>query len=272
MAEYSNFHTHSVFCDGRDTLEDIVLQAIGLGCRQLGFSSHAPMRFEADWCMTELSELEYKKEVLSLKRKYAGTIEILLGIELDYFSDTDTSDYDYVIRSVHSVLKNGCYLPIDDSEQSQRNAVERYYGADYTGFARDYYALVGKITQGARCDVIGHFDLITKYNEGDRLFDTSCEAYRRLALEAIDAIFEDGNAHPIFEYNTGAISRGHRTSGYPAEFILDYLSQRYRGRYSFLINSDAHSKENLLFGFEEARSILLRYGTEICYSFPFGAK
>lgn len=41
----ASFHTHSGYCDGEGNLEEIVLSALDLGLRDLGFSSHAPLPF-----------------------------------------------------------------------------------------------------------------------------------------------------------------------------------------------------------------------------------
>ena len=37
----TNFHTHSIFCDGKSTLEENVLSAIEKEIKILGFSSHS---------------------------------------------------------------------------------------------------------------------------------------------------------------------------------------------------------------------------------------
>lgn len=36
----ANFHTHSTFCDGKNTPEEIVLAALEKGFVSIGFSSH----------------------------------------------------------------------------------------------------------------------------------------------------------------------------------------------------------------------------------------
>ena len=46
----SNYHTHTVYCDGRDTPEELVLEALRLGCPELGFSEHSWLPGE-DWTM-----------------------------------------------------------------------------------------------------------------------------------------------------------------------------------------------------------------------------
>ena len=38
---FSNYHTHTTYCDGANTPEELVLEAIRLGCPELGFSGHS---------------------------------------------------------------------------------------------------------------------------------------------------------------------------------------------------------------------------------------
>ena len=67
-----------------------------------------------------------------------------------------------------------------------------------------------------------------------------------MALEAVDAVMEKD---VLFEIDTGAISRGWKTKPYPAPFLLKRIVEK-KGR--VILNSDAHSRENLLFHFEES--------------------
>ena len=38
-----NLHTHTVFSDGKNTPEEMVLGAVRAGCTSLGFSEHSPL-------------------------------------------------------------------------------------------------------------------------------------------------------------------------------------------------------------------------------------
>ena len=67
-------------------------------------------------------------------------------------------------------------------------------------------------------------DLLTKFNEKYHFLDTDSKAYRSAALEAADALLE--NKELVYEINTGAMSRGWRTTPYPADFILKYLVEK----------------------------------------------
>ena len=82
--------------------------------------------------------------------------------------------------------------------------MEQHYGGDFYAFAEDYYRLVGEVPERTGCQIVGHFDLITKFNEGDKLFDTGHPRYMRAALEALDRL---AGRDVIFEITTGAMSR-----------------------------------------------------------------
>ncbi len=49
----ANFHTHTVFCDGKNTPEEIVLFAIESGFSAIGFSGHGYTAFDLRYCMKD---------------------------------------------------------------------------------------------------------------------------------------------------------------------------------------------------------------------------
>ena len=46
----------------------------------------------------------------------------------------------------------------------------------------------GDVAEKTGCQIVGHFDLITKFNEGDKLFDTSHPRYVNAALGALERL------------------------------------------------------------------------------------
>ena len=243
----SNYHTHTVYCDGKDTPEELVLEAIRLGCPELGFSGHSYVPFD-DYCMTQDGTAEYQRQVQMLQDKYHDKINIFLGIEQDYDSPMTTKPYDYIIGSVHYIYKDGVYLSVDESEKSFIENVQNYYEGDYYSFVEDYYIKVGEIYEKTECTIVGHFDLVTKFNEDDVLFDTGHPRYINAAVNALNRLIK---APVIFEINTGAISRGYRKTPFPSTILLRILeSQGAR----FILSSDCHDKRNLLFGMKDLQS------------------
>lgn len=239
----SNYHTHTSFCDGKNTPEEMVLEAIRLGCPELGFSGHSYM--EADTASMSLENTQaYIAEIRALQKKYAGQIKILLGIEQDYYSPQSTEGYEYVLGSVHFVKKDGVYLSVDHGKEIQMNNVEKFYGGDYYAFIEDYFQLVGDVYRKTKCQIIGHFDLVTKFNQNGDLFDINHPRYQAAAQRALDALLD---APAVLEVNTGAISRGYRDTPYPQKAFLDRWLEAGK---EIIFSSDCHRKEHLLFGYD----------------------
>lgn len=246
----SSYHTHTTYCDGKNTPEEMVLEAIALGCAEIGFSGHAFTVQDNEFCMSKECTKEYRNCIRQLQEKYAGQIRILMGIEQDYYSDDPEENYDYMIGSVHMVEKNGYFLPVDASRDLQIQVVESFYGGDFYGFIEDYYALVGDIYRKTHCQIIGHFDLITKFNESGDLFDTNHPRYVAAASAALHKLLPEP---VIFEINSGAISRGYRTTPYPEPWILNEILNSGK---PVIYTSDCHDKRFLLTGIPDDNPLL----------------
>ena len=246
MIPKCDLHTHTRYCDGKHTAEEMTLGAIALGCEALGLSGHSPLHIENDWCMTPENINSYIVDIRALQENYRDRIELYLGIECDIMSDINRPDFDYVIGSVHHVTKCGEIFPIDLAVADLKAEIDKLYGGDVYAFARDYYENMYTLCECTECDIIGHVDLLTKFNEHGELFDSADKRYRSVALEAVDYLLSKDK---IFEINTGAISRGYRSKPYPEDFLLRYIVER-GGR--VMINSDSHSAENIMFYFPEA--------------------
>ena len=172
-----DLHLHTVFCDGKGTAEEMAEAALRAGITTLGFSGHSHTPIDETYCMSPEGTLAYRKEIARLKEKYRGRIEILCGIEMDYFSDDDPTCYDYVIGSVHYVNANGRYYALDHSPECFREAVNDGFGGDPYALCEAYYALVGDVVRKTGASIVGHFDLVTKFQERYPLFDEAHPRY-----------------------------------------------------------------------------------------------
>lgn len=241
----SNYHTHSIYCDGRDTPGEMAEKAFSLGFCALGFSGHKDPAF-SDCGMTAEREAAYRRAVSDLKRQYEGRMEIYCGIEQDILAGPRDPWYDYAIGSVHWLEKDGKHLSVDWKAEKVQESIERVYQGDPYAYAADYYAAVARVKERTNCDIIGHFDLLTKFDEQRAFFDQQHPRYRAAVQMALDALCAPGT---VFEINTGAMARGYRTSPYPALWILRELKRR---RCAVMINSDCHDRQKLDCGFDLA--------------------
>ncbi len=248
---------HTSFCDGKHSPEEMILSGIEKGLKTIGFSGHCNTGFDESYCMTRDVMLKYKAEIDRLKQVYKGKIEVLCGVEQDYYAGKPYLDFDYAIGSVHYVYKDGYYIPVDESFDVTQKAVDKYYKGDFYAYAEDYYLLVGDVINKTGADIVGHFDLISKFNEGGKQFDEENPRYIKAYKAAVDKLIPSNKP---FEVNTGAISRGYRTEAYPSLPILKYIKEK-GGK--VILSSDSHSKENICFQFDKWESIIRDLGFNI---------
>ena len=253
----SNFHTHSTFCDGKHTPEEIVLEAIEKEFSSIGFSGHGYTPYDLRYCMKDAEG--YITEIERLKEKYSNRIGIFLGSEEDAFSPVDRGRYDYVIGSSHYYFLDGKYLPIDSDFGYFSRCLEAF-NYDLPRMAEQYYGNFCAYIKARRPDIIGHFDLITKFDELSEPYFTGTPEYLKISEKyTLEAIKSDS----IFEVNTGAISRGFRSSPYPGEGLLHLLKKQGA---KLILSSDSHAKNTLDFYFEESKNYLYDIGFRELYT------
>lgn len=242
---FQDLHTHTVYCDGRNTPEEMVEAAIAKGLSRIGFSGHSFTDFDTSYCMSAENTVKYLADITALKEKYRAKIEILCGVEQDIFSLFPTLGFDFVIGSVHYIKVGEEYIPVDESAAILNDAAARHFGGDIYALAECYFATVGEVLARTGADIIGHFDLISKFNEGGRLLDEAHPRYVQAYTAAIDRLLP---FEKPFEINTGAIARGYRTHPYPSRAQIEYIAARGG---SFILTGDTHAAENLCFEFEK---------------------
>lgn len=252
----ANFHTHTTFCDGKSTAEQMVRTAIEKGFIALGFSGHSYTDFDPHVGMPPATAAEYRAEIRRLKEAYSGNIALFCGVEQDYYSGKAPSEYDYAIASVHYIRKDGEYLFVDWSEQRTREIVRDHYAGDPYAYAEDYYRLVGGVLDATGGSIVGHFDLIRKFDEDGAMFDEAHPRYRSAVLDALDRLCA---ARPVFEINTGAMARGYRSTPYPSVWILREIHSR---GCPVMISSDCHHCAQLDYGYDMAVKLAKTAGFE----------
>lgn len=250
MKGYSDYHTHTTYCDGKNTAREMVEQAVSLGMSAIGFSGHSYTFFDESYCMTKEGTKEYIAEIKKLRAEFADRICILCGVEQDLYSEEDTSAYDYVIGSTHYFKFGDDYYPVDHSADVLRKCADRYFGGDMVELAVKYFTEEAEVFERTHCDIIGHFDLISKFNEKENLFDENDPRYVESWKKAADILLR---AERPFEINTGAISRGYRSTPYPSAPILAYIKE-HGGH--LILSGDTHRKEFLCCNFEQCEHLL----------------
>ena len=247
-----NLHTHSTWCDGENAPEEIVLSALEKGFSSIGFSGHGNTHFDLRYCMKD--EEGYRNEIKKLKEKYKKEIEIYLGIEEDMWDNKNREDYDYIIGSCHYAKKDDQYFSVDSGIDYFSRCVKAFDNNPLL-MAESYFENFCGYILKRKPDIVGHFDLITKWDEveGGGFFADSKE-YAALSEKYLKSVVNCGS---IFEVNTGAMARGLRTTPYPYENLLGIILKEGA---DVIISSDSHSKDTLDFGFNEVKALLKEIG------------
>ncbi len=260
MIKLSSYHTHTEFCDGKSSAQEMILAAISRSCPEIGFSSHSPLPYKNGWAMTEVTAPEYLKTLEKLKKSYKKQIKVYIGVEQDVLSPVDFNTYDYVIGSVHHVRCGNMLLPVDESSRTARENIEKHFGGDPYLYCESYFAEVERVYEKTKCDIIGHFDLVTKYIEVDPGFDENHPRYVAARDRALDILLR---TPAVFEVNTGAMGRGYRTRPYPSPTVLDRIAEVGK---PIIINADSHSANTVDFMIDELGEKLSSKGHKIITS------
>nr|WP_326183756.1 histidinol-phosphatase HisJ family protein [uncultured Oscillibacter sp.] len=240
-------HTHSTLCDGVSTPEEMAAAACAAGVRHFGLSGHSHTPIPGDeGCVLPADVTAYRAAALRLRAAYAGRMEVLLGIEWDSQSDISPEGFDYWIGSVHYLKgANGAYHAVDWGEEQLAACRDQLFGGDALAMAEGYFGEVAQVA-ARRPTILGHIDLVTKLNAGNKFFDEDAPRYRQAALAALHAA--DPRA-TLLEINTGAVSRGYRDTPYPALFLLREW-RAMGGR--IILTSDSHSADTVVYGYDRA--------------------
>lgn len=234
-----NLHTHTSYDHGKDTVEEMVQTALAKGFTTLGFSGHGTNRPLAPTSMSSSAQQAYKKAVLEAREKYKGQIEIFLGIEQDSMAPFEDDDLDYKIGSVHYLCHEDQVLPLDETPELFEYIRDTFYEGDIKKMIAGYYQTVENMMDTQNFDIVGHIDLISKFNEHEEYFPFDAGWYLDLAEHAVDKGIAKGL---IFEMNTGAVARGNRETAYPSQGLLEYMAANGA---KLCIDTDCHDRTYL---------------------------
>lgn len=249
-----NIHSHTIYCDGKATPEEMVLGAIEKGCGSFGFSGHSYAAFDMKHSMSRDDTVKYMSEVKQLKERYADSIELYMGVEQEYYADPIAEGFDFIIGAVHYVQNGDTLICVDNGAQRQRTAVDTYFHGDYYSMAELYFETTADVVRKTGADIVAHFDLITKYNFNGSLFDETHPRYIDAALGAMDEILK---THKLFEVNTGAMYRFNKPEPYPSAFLLKQLCERGG---EVLISSDSHNTESICYKYADMLELVKACG------------
>lgn len=276
--QFTNYHAHSHFSDGRGAPEAYLREAIRQNLVAYGFSDHAPILFDPSrpYVFMTLQKLsEYLAEVERLKEAYSSQIQVYKGLEVDYVPgviDVNSehirnAGLDYTVGAIHFVdyMKDGRPWRFAASERFFVKGLEQIFNNDIQACVRRYYCLIREMAQRRPPDIVAHLDLIKKMNLGERYFSERSLWYREEVMKTLEIIAKAGL---ILEVNTQAHYKHGLGDTYPSKWILKAANEL---GVPFQLASDAHRPEDITKGIFHAAHTLYNLGVETITIFLDGA-
>jgi len=262
---WTNYHCHSNYCDGKNTIREVIAAAVEQQLISLGISSHAPLPFDSPWCMKYDQLPAYLAEIDLVKKDFPF-IEVYKGLEIDFIprfiAPSDfKSQLNYTIGSIHFVeqFPDGRRWEIDGTHSFFMEGYETIFNKDIKAVLSRYFELTRQMVEESTPDIVGHLDKIKIQNGFTPLFDESESWYRDQIDQTLNVIKKNGS---IVEVNTRGIYQKKSATPYPSPWILEQLYER---QIPITLSSDAHHVTDLVNQFPETAITLNRFGfKKIC--------
>ncbi len=243
-----DLHNHTKRCNHADGEPiEYIQKAIQEGIDVFGFSCHSPMNFDKDFRMN-ISECEaYERDILELKERFSGEIDILLAYETDflpgYMEDRIlNAKVDYLMGSVHFLNGWGVDNPESVFEYTRRNIDDVWFG---------YFLAIEQMAKSGKFDIVGHLDLVKIFN-----FQPTKDV-RLIVENALKAIKQ---ANMSVEINASGLRKPIKEQ-YPSRPILELLCEL---EVPITFGSDAHNTSHINFKKDELKALAREIGFTKC--------
>ena len=249
----ANYHTHTWRCNHAEPDEDrYVLAAMKRGLQILGFSDHTPYPFPGGYYSSFRMQPEqlpdYCQCIQALQKKYAGKIQIEIGLETEY--------YPKYFRELTAMLRDTPITYLLLGQHFTANETDGVYTGAPTANPRilkTYCSQTKDAMQTGLFTYFAHPDLIH--------FVGSDEVYRA----EMSSLFREAKSCGIpLEINFLGLSEGRH---YPGRSFLELAAEE---NCQVIFGCDAHEPNSLLDTATEAkvRALTEEYGLTVLDSVP----
>jgi histidinol-phosphatase (PHP family) len=238
-----DYHMHTTFSDGKSSYLSYLEVARKKDLAEIGFADHITLA-PVDWCVKEIDFPVLRENLKNLCNNFSEDVQVRFGLEMDYFPGKEDElrqiityfPVDYVIGSVHFI-----------GDWNFDSDVSLYGKWSNNELYRMYFEHVQKAAKSGLFDIIGHFDLIKKFNcwpETDQL---------ALFEETLKILKE---ANVVLELNTSGIDRPCKEF-FPSREILALACKH---GIQVTLGSDAHQPDQVARHFDSAIALLKEVG------------
>lgn len=258
---FADYHVHTEFSDDSVyPMEQVIRDAVSMGMNEICFTDHVDYGIKDDWDWGKeiryrdgepFANVDYPRYMATIKemqQRYKDQITIKTGLEFgmqvhtipQYEALFHRFPFDFIILSIHQVEDKEFW-----TQDFQRGKTQREYNERY------YEEMLNVVKKYKDYSVLGHMDLITRYDEqGIYPF----EKVKPFVEEILKIVIEDGKG---IELNTSYHRYGLKDTTPSVEILKLY---RQLGGNIVTIGSDSHKPEHLGKYIKDARILLKNLG------------
>lgn len=270
----SNYHTHTIFCDGIEAPEEYAFSAIKNNMHSLGYSAHAPVPFQCNWPLPIERLEEYIATINGLKEQFSQQLEIYNGLEIDYTPTLwpqmkgiiKPERFDFSIGSVHFIdaYEDGTPWTIDGNNKDFLHGLKTIFGNNNQEVFRRYFAYTREMVRVMKPTIVGHIDKLKMQYYSSTINPAEDKVYR---YEFMSTLEEIAATNCIVEINTRGIYRRNEKEYYPGIWAIKAMADL---KVKVTVNSDAHRSSELINHWNEAHNMLREAGYKSVQVFSKG--
>lgn len=267
---WTNYHSHSYYCDGKDAPAAHLAQAMARGFLAFGCSSHAPLPFETSWNMKAERFAAYCEEVRAAAAAHQGGMEVYLGVEVDFIPGVmgpgaavlAPGKLDYTVGSIHFVdqFPDGRPWEVDGRHKLFLEGLDTVFGGDAQRAVSRYFALTRQMLREAPPTLLGHMDKIKIQDEGGKLFSERAAWYE---AELMATLEELAGSEVMLEINTRGMYKGLWPEPYPSYWVIE---RAHAMGIPLVLNADSHLPTEVDLGFGDVAQRLQAMGIPRLYA------
>lgn len=258
---FADYHVHTEFSNDSDyPMEQVVKDAIAMRMDEICFTDHVDYGVKDDWdCghairydrgepLINVNYPKYAASIQRLREQYGTQITLRMGMEFGMQVHTIPQfealfhryPFDFILLSVHQADDKEFWSQDFQKGKSQQEYNERYY-QELLAVVREYH----------NYSVLGHLDLIVRY---DQCGIYPFENVKPVVSQILEAAIADGKG---IEFNTSCHRYGLSDTTPSVEILRLYRSM---GGEIITIGSDSHAPAHLGSYIREAKQLLKSLG------------
>ena len=255
----SSFHTHTFLCKhATGSPVDYVRVANKEGCSALGFSDHCPYPHDDVWndCRMDVADVPLYLQMVS-EAKALASFPVFLGFECEWLPEYENWYRDYFRGEL-----NVDYLVFGSHWQTVNN--ELVWAPCWSNIS-DVFKYIDFTIQGLQTgiyDFLAHPDLFLAFCthiDSDLL---SASSYLIDACVDLNIPIEINGAGSL---SSKIIRDGVEETGYPCIAFWELAQEK---KATIICNSDAHCKQDVLYGASSAHSFAKKHHIEVTDFLP----